>query len=224
MNSKYCRPLLIWDIDGTLLEPRGVGRLALNQAFAELSGMEQAFDHMDFAGATDHDLLVQATRDFTGDIKPDVFFSLYLYHLDRVLDSSPLKPLPGVIELILRLSQAGWPMTLGTGNIRHGAYLKLNKAGISHYFPGGGFSLPTITRAHILRMAHASVDESRPAIVIGDTRRDIQAAHQTGLPIIAVATGRFTREDLKRAGADQILDNLQNFDHFLTAMRNIGAT
>jgi phosphoglycolate phosphatase-like HAD superfamily hydrolase len=46
------------------------------------------------------------------------------------------------------------------------------------------------------------------ALVIGDTPRDVQAAHEVGVPVLAVATGRFSAEELRQAGADIVVDSL----------------
>jgi phosphoglycolate phosphatase-like HAD superfamily hydrolase len=45
--------------------------------------------------------------------------------------------------------------------------------------------------------------------VIGDTPRDIEAAHAVECTAIAVATGHYDREALLEAGADHVLDTLE---------------
>ena len=45
--------------------------------------------------------------------------------------------------------------------------------------------------------------------VIGDTPRDIEAAHAVDCTAIAVATGRYDRAALEEAGADHVLDTLE---------------
>lgn len=216
------RPLLIWDIDGTLVEARGIGRQALNLTFSHLFQQDAAFNGLDFSGATDFDLIRQASATLTSTVKVSVLLTVYLHYLATLLDESPLRPLSGVSHLIPRLSQLGWPMVLGTGNIRSGAYLKLGAAGLSPYFPGGGFSKPGATRTDILRSARQSCGyENDPAIVIGDTPLDIQAGHQLGLAVVGVATGRFTRQDLLDAQANLVIDNLGDVGTFLSLIRTL---
>ncbi|NMP22829.1 HAD family hydrolase [Sulfobacillus harzensis] len=208
MLQRYKRPLLIWDIDGTLLEPLGVGRQALNQAFHALYGISGGFDGLDFAGATDHHLWLQAAD--SARIPPEEasnFFAVYVRHLRQQLSRTPLQPLAGVASLIADLSMRGWPLRLGTGNIRLGAYAKLNAAGLAPYFPGGGFSEAGSTRADILQRA-ADSHLDRPVIVIGDTPRDVDAAHTAGFFCFGIATGRFDVAALQAAAADAVLESL----------------
>ena len=217
------RPLLIWDIDGTLLEPRGIGRAALNEAFAAMYGIAAGFDGLDFAGAADHDLWLQATAQ--SHVRPTAdetakFFITYRNRLEALLTRTPLRPLPGVSTLIPLLSQMGWPMVLGTGNICAGAYAKLSAAGIANYFPGGGFSQPNLTRADILQSAAAGRDPAM-VIVLGDTPRDIHAAHANRFVILGVATGRFSEASLAQEGADLVLPNLGSPDQVMMALTTL---
>lgn len=45
--------------------------------------------------------------------------------------------------------------------------------------------------------------------VIGDTPLDIQAAHAAGCTAVAVATGRYDSAALREAGADHVLETLE---------------
>jgi phosphoglycolate phosphatase-like HAD superfamily hydrolase len=65
--------------------------------------------------------------------------------------------------------------------------------------------------------ASALLDRTVPpgeALVIGDTPRDVDAAHRAGCPVLGVATGRFTVEELKACGADRVAANLAGPDVF----------
>lgn len=214
----FKRTPLIWDIDGTLLEPRGVGKEALNWAFQHRFGIPEAFEGLDFAGATDHDLFEQVCRRHgVLDDDPRRFFRDYVQVLRDILADRPLKALAGVPPLLAQLSLKGWPMGLGTGNIRLGAFTKLGQAGLAPYFPTGGFSHAGFSRADILRQAARHLPEG-PALVIGDTPRDVEAAHQAGFLVLTVATGRFDVATLERAGADGVLPSLDAPEAFFEAI------
>ena len=45
--------------------------------------------------------------------------------------------------------------------------------------------------------------------VIGDTPRDIDAAHAAGCSAIGVATGHYDAAELRHAGADHVLGTLE---------------
>ncbi|MCY0897749.1 MAG: HAD hydrolase-like protein [Firmicutes bacterium] len=212
------RPVLIWDVDGTLLAAQSTGRAAMNDAFWACYGIARAFDDLNFAGAHDHDLWAQAIRRHCNAppaMSPARFFHAYLQHLQRRLNEAPIPALPGVREILCELTAAGYRLVLGTGNIRAGAYLKLGAVGLANYFPHGGFSMPGATRVDILRAALEAVQPHPTcAIVIGDTPRDVHAAHAINLPIIAIATGRFSTTDLAHAGADLVLPSLGHVKRF----------
>ena len=51
--------------------------------------------------------------------------------------------------------------------------------------------------------------DPKEALVVGDTPHDIDAAHGAGAFAVGVATGHFTKEELRDAGADYVLDSLE---------------
>ena len=118
--------------------------------------------------------------------------------------------LPGVQNLLERLSaRREVKLALLTGNYEAVARLKLARAGIGRYFPGGegAFGSDAEDRAAlpaIARRRAGAVGEPHPrelTIVIGDTPRDIACARADELPCLAVATGPFTAEQLDGADA-----------------------
>lgn len=196
-----------------------MGRQALDEAFEALFAIPTGFDGLDFAGATDHDLWTQvAAKHAVNPSQHPIFFARYVLHLRHALAKSPLAPLPGVVSLVTALAQEGWPQVLGTGNIRAGAYAKLSAAGLAPYFPTGGFSTPTLDRPALIRSA---MQGYQSAVVIGDTPKDIDAAHANRLPVIAVATGRFAVTTLRERGADLVLPDLTSRQDVMDAIHTI---
>ena len=47
-------------------------------------------------------------------------------------------------------------------------------------------------------------------LVIGDTPKDIACAHAMGARCLAVATGKFSAEQLRAAGADHVVRTLED--------------
>src|SRR5690606_11840607 len=129
--------------------------------------------------------------------------------------------LPGVPELLEGLScEDGCTLMLGTGNFRHSASIKLRYFGIDRYFRGGGFGdrtghRPTLV-ANGIKAANRLAGKHGTVFVIGDTVHDVTAAKANDAIAVAVATGQATRAELEAAGADLVLDTLEQ------AMEHIG--
>jgi len=104
---------------------------------------------------------------------------------------------------------------LGTGNIREGARLKLGRVGLFERFAFGGFGCDHERRDELLRVgaergaALLGAPRSRcRVVVIGDTPRDVAAAHAIGAESVGVATGPHRREELAACGATFAVEDL----------------
>ena len=114
---------------------------------------------------------------------------------------------PGIIELLDALAgrPAEFTLSLVTGNLEPVARLKLARAGIGDYFPGGqgGFGSDHHSRAELPPIARARMSSPpwprERTVVIGDTPRDIACARADGVLVAAVATGPFAVEALADA-------------------------
>ena len=104
---------------------------------------------------------------------------------------------------------------LGTGNIEGGARIKLARVALNENFPFGGFGSDHEDRAELLAVgaARGAARLALPrsacrVVVIGDTPKDIAAAHAIDAESLAVATGPFPVDILRDAGATIAVPNL----------------
>jgi phosphoglycolate phosphatase-like HAD superfamily hydrolase len=200
--------VLLFDIDGTLIDTGGAGRRAMERAFERYVGKRDACASIPFAGMTDRAIarggLTAAKREAEeGAI--DAVLALYLEALAEEVTSSLNCRVHVGVEAALTSAEAthGVAIGLGTGNIRDGARLKLERVGIHHRFTFGGYGCDHEDRAEILRAGAvrgaaslgAPLSECR-VVVIGDTPKDIAAAHAIAAESIAVCTGSFGAGDL----------------------------
>ena len=79
------------------------------------------------------------------------------------------------------------PVTVGTGNVRESAMIKLGRFGLERFFPAGGFGDRHEDRTAVFREAIESAREhygwaagARSVWVVGDTAVDVYAAHSRG--------------------------------------------
>lgn len=219
------RRLILFDIDGTLVRPTGVGRRSLERTFEERYGAREAFLGMRFHGRTDPDIVLEGlSRIGKGPAEIQPAIAHYLRHLrSEVARIQGSILLPGVRELLKTL-RATPDVVLGlvTGNVREGAEIKLGKDSIFDWFEVGGFGDDSTDRAELIRMARRRAlerqlgpFESGRVFHVGDTANDILAAQGAGAVAVAVATGSVPRSELAELSPDFLRDGFEPVTPFL---------
>jgi phosphoglycolate phosphatase-like HAD superfamily hydrolase len=91
--------------------------------------------------------------------------------------------------------------------------------GLWSRFPFGGFGSDAEERVDVLRAGHRKAEawlgyalSPGDVVIIGDTPRDIAAAHAAGFCCVAVATGRHSVHELADSGGDLVLASLAEPD------------
>lgn len=227
--------LVLFDIDGTLVQTLGAGVRSMNAAFADLHGRGDALNDVPVAGRTDLSIVTDAYRAIG--IAPsesriqalrEAYFDRLPGELDR-LAGKAFGVLPGV-EAILDAMDGREDVMVGllTGNFETGAAIKLRHFDLWHRFHFGAFGDAHLSRRDLVpvaleraRHAGAEITPSQ-VVVIGDTPLDVDCAHAHGAIAVGIATGTYSTEDLIRAGADLVLNSLEEFDPdgiWLTTLR-----
>ena len=203
--------LILFDIDGTLLDAGGGGVGAFGATFESALGWKQDVAHITFAGATDlavfRQLLKERGMESTPELE-DQYFTQLPKELHRTLTETPPVVFPGVKELLEKLVAIDhFRLGIVTGNIESTAWVKLEHAGLRDYFTFGGFGCDHADRVEICRQAilRGGVSEG---ILFGDTPNDVNAALKNGLTSVAVATKHFAVEQLQATGAHYVFEDL----------------
>lgn len=216
--------VLLFDIDGTLVTTAGVGRRAIERAFVLRYGRGDVLDDIHFGGMTDRAIaraglvvLGEPAEGAAAEHAIDAIVEQYLELLPDELAREPRVRLhAGVLEILDALAgRPGAAVGLGTGNVRAGAHAKLSRVGICERFAFGGFGCDHEERPELLRVGAARgaavlgvPTRSCRVVVIGDTPRDIAAAHAIGAESVAVATSSHGRAELAAAGASHVFEDL----------------
>lgn len=218
--------LVLFDIDGTLLDAHGAGRLSFARALAHCFGGDNDLRHVRFAGATDLDLLHRLVREQGREpTREDEarFFARLPHELKAALADQPAGEMlyPGVAALLERLSgDERCLLGLVTGNIESCAWIKLQAVALHGHFVLGAFGHEHADRVEIARLALRRAEEREGhgfvrTVLLGDTPSDIRAAKAIGAVAATVATGSFTCAELLAAGADLAFADLADTEAVL---------
>jgi phosphoglycolate phosphatase len=211
---------VLFDIDLTLITSGGAGAVAWARAFEELHGSSVDTHEVTEPGMTDPEVARVALRALLRR-EPDkreisAAMARYLTHLDEAIaESEGYAVMPGVPELLDRLAGEGILLGLTTGNVEAAAHIKLGRARLSRYFSCGGYGSDSADRAELTRCAveravriSGGSLEPRECVAVGDSPRDVAAAHAVGIRVVGVATGRQSVTELGEAGADWALETV----------------
>lgn len=213
---------VLFDVDGTLITTGGAGATAWRRAFEELHGAPVSIREVTESGMTDPEVGRTALRHVLGR-DPDrrelaTAMGHYLRHLPAAVEESGgYEVMPGIEALLDRLVDAGHLLGLTTGNVEAAAHIKLARAGLNRFFSFGGYGSDSNERAELTRCAlergrlvSGGVLSAAACIAVGDTPRDVAAGHDAGIEVVGVATGNYTIDDLREAGADWAIETVES--------------
>jgi phosphoglycolate phosphatase len=234
------RKLVLFDIDGTLVLTGGAGIRAMNRACEELVGHGQALAEIPVAGRTDRIILSDVVTRAGHTMDDGLLERLrdrYIVNLREEIER-PGRPqsfesfgargglkavMPGVRELLDTLERRD-DVFLGllTGNFEAGARIKLEHFDLWRYFRCGAFGDDSPDRNALVPFALARAKQCgmpdlapEHILVVGDTPHDIACAQAVGAVPVAVATGGFSADQLRRHGAEIVFEDLSETDEFL---------
>lgn len=229
--------LILFDIDGTLLNSGGCGRAATRLALDEVFGTTGAVESLAFAGKTDWQITLEALEP-AGVARADIEARLEDYntavtrHLTDLIDSFPVRACPGTHDLIAAL-KARDDVLLGllTGNMTGLIPIKLRRAGFDpDDFRVGAFGsdgwerpmLPPLALQRAEAFAGVSFAPER-VVIVGDTPGDVACAQSIRARTLAVATGPFSIEQLRACEPTYAFESLADTGAVLHTIFQDGA-
>ncbi len=220
--------LVLWDIDGTLVDSAGHGRYAFEEAFRTVAGRDPEW--VEYAGRTDHQIAL-AMLNGRHEHLPAVLEELAERLAERkhaIAEEGRIYP--GVRETLAALHDAdGVVNSLLTGNIEANAAVKVGAFGLERWldFEAGAYgSDPHERRSDLVAVARRRTaeryGEPTDAVLVGDTPLDVLAAREAGARAVAVATGFADLDALRKSEPDALLQDLSDTDAAIRAIT--GAT
>ena len=220
------RLLAFFDIDNTLIQSSSGHVAALLGAIREVYGLEVSIDVINHHGMTDPEIITRILAGYEvnlADIQTGLQDCLDCMPLKyaAIVESEKIVMMEGVLNLLTQLEQNGIILGLVTGNLEKIARAKLKKIGIDHFFKIGGFGSDHINRTNLVKIAiqraeaQFNIGSDRQVFHFGDAPQDMKAGIEAGVVPIGVATGVFTAEQLKAAGAEIVIPNLKDAGEIL---------
>jgi phosphoglycolate phosphatase len=215
--------LLVFDLDGTLIDSAPDLRAALNEMLRErgraplsLAQVRQMIG--DGAAALVARALAASGAD-PAEAVPALRRFLQLYEADAVRLT---RPYPGVTETLTALRRRGYRTAICTNKPQHATHTVLEGLGLLALFDGiaGGdrFAVKKPDPGHLLGLIGALGGAPDRAAMIGDGENDAAAAHGAGVPLVLMRYG-YARVDPAALAADALLDR---FDDLPAALDRLG--
>ena len=225
MHQRLSLPLLVFDLDGTLADTAGDLMATLNVILARegLAAVELAQARAMVGGGAR--LLIQRGLTANGITASEsrldeMLVDFLAYYEAHIADETAL--FPGVAAALDRFEAAGFTFAVCTNKVEYPSVLLLTALGIAGRFraicgkdtfrvskPDGEALLQTIARA--------GGDRGR-AVMIGDSKIDIDTARNAGVPVVAFNFG-YTSEPVDTFKPDRVIGH---YDELWGAVEALG--
>lgn len=217
---------LVFDLDGTLVETAPDLTAALNVVLA-IEGLPRA-DPIRARNAIGHGaraMIHRALSDISepaSDARLDRLLAEFLdYYVDHIADES--HPFPGVADALDRLEADGWQFAVCTNKRAPLANKLLDALDMSGRFRviagPDTYGMAKPDPAHLLRTIDAAGGDAGRAIMVGDSRTDVDTARAASVPVIGVDFG-YTDTPMAEIGPDVVISH---YDAILGAVERLGA-
>ncbi len=198
-GSDVARHLVLFDVDGTLLTPGPVPRLALAEALSRHLGVPVELSFHEVAGFTDPTIIQNALARYGNhqQVNPAAVEAIIGDYLalvtERLPNSDAVQVFPGAGELVQACQDEGWATALLTGNVERGARLKLDRTGLWELFAFGVFGndgnsredLPWVARERAFEVLSVAFSAEH-IILVGDTPNDARIARLNAIRSLIV--------------------------------------
>ena len=216
--------LVLWDIDGTLVDSAGHGRYAFEEALEEVVGGVP--DWVEYAGRTDHQIALSMLNDSREHLPAVLQQLVEKLAARRDAIATDGHVYPGVRETLAALHEAdGVINSLLTGNLEANAAVKVGAFGLERWLDleaGAYGSDPHERRSELVAVAReraaARYGEPTGAVLVGDTPLDVRAAREAGARAVAVATGFAELDALRASEPDALLQDLSDTEAAIRAI------
>lgn len=215
------RPIIVFDLDGTLVDTAPDLLDSLNHCL-ECAGLQRVEPQelRRFVGMGGRVMIERAFASQRHELTTPLLDELQAVFLEHYGGNMPgrSQPFPGVIAALDRLHEAGYAQAVCTNK-----YEALSTRLIASLELGGRFaaicgadtfSFRKPDPRHLLETIRMAGGDPGRAIMVGDSRTDIDTAKAAGIPVIAVDFG-YTDQHVRTFSPSRIISH---FDELTTQM------
>jgi HAD superfamily hydrolase (TIGR01509 family) len=201
--------IAILDVDGTLVDTNYQHTIAWHRALrahGQTVQMWKVHRHIGMGGD-------QIVRALVGEqVEAELGDEIRAAEADAYAELiGEVEPMEGARELIEELREGGATVVLASS---------AKAAEVDHYLDlldarelvDGWTTSADVERtkpaADLVQAALEKAGREGPALMIGDSVWDVKAAQAAGVPTLAVLTGGFSREELREAGAAEVVESI----------------
>ena len=223
------KPIIVFDLDGTLVDTAPDLLDSLNHTLSaggvartDTAGFRQFVGH---GGRVMIERAYQAQKKALATDEHDRLFALFLEHYGAGIPGQS-KPYPGVVEGLDRFRAAGYLLAVCTNKTEAFSKRLLVGLGMSGYFAAicgqDTFANRKPDPRHLTETIGLAGGDASKAVMVGDSRTDIDTAKAAGVPVVAVDFG-YTDRHVSEFEPSKVISH---FDELTVALaeRLIAAT
>lgn len=221
MDKKY----ILFDLDGTLTDPKAGITKCVQYALASAGIDEPDLDKLECYIGPPLDV---SFKRFHGMNDEDAWKAVEKYR-ERFKDIGIFENdiIDGIVQCLEALKEAGKTLILATCKPEEFAFRIMKHFELEKYFTvmaGSGLDGTRKYKNEVIEEAFARlleieneniIEMKADAIMVGDREQDINGAHEAGIEAVGVRFGYAAENELEDAGADYIVDTVQQLTKLL---------
>ncbi len=214
-------PIIVFDLDGTLVDTADDLIASINHALSR-----EGLDRMDpswlrpYAGHGGRAMIERVYAAERRALAPVLLDRLVKDFLDHYSINIPgvSRPFPGAIEALMRLSDAGYRLAVCTNKPQEFSDRLIAALGLTRHFAAvcgaDAFTFRKPDPRHLTKTIAMAQGDTDRAIMVGDSRTDVDTARNAGIPVVAVDFG-YSDVHVRDLGPSAIISG---FDELTPAM------
>ena len=208
-------PVIIFDLDGTLIDSVGDIALALNRLLEQEGRPHLAIPQIQSLIGEGVNVLIDGAWAMTGEPLSSAEIPALVERYLALYAQEPATHTvlyDGIFPMLDTFRSMGWRIGICTNKPDVLTAQVLNSLGIAPRLDGwvgGDFPLRKPNGAHVLEAVARLGGTRDRAIYVGDSETDVKAARHAGIPVICVSHG-YHHGKLHQLGADHIVDHVKD--------------